>query len=75
MPSMNSVVCTSSDRKVEARTGSGALAVMKKVRTPTNGWALFASPFQVGIGQTSRLSPRAFFESGVCHGPVIRYGV
>src|SRR3954447_21002778 len=75
IPSMNWVVCTSSDRNVDARTGLGALLVWKKVRTPTNGWALFWSPFQVGIGHMISLSPSAFLASGVCHGPEIRYGV
>ncbi len=74
MPSMNSVVCTSSDRNVEASTGFLALLVWKNVRTPTKGWALCSSPFQVGIGHIIRSSPSAFLESGVCHGPEIRYG-
>ena len=74
MPSMNSVVITVSLRNVEASGGFLALAVWKNVRTPRNGLAVLSLPSQFGIGQTIRSSPSASVCSGICQGPVMKYG-
>ena len=51
-----------------------ALAVWKKARTPRNGLDALSEPSQFGTGHTIRSSPSASGCSGICHGPVMKYG-